>query len=121
MFGRQPFDTRRRYLSVELQPAGIPAAVIAVLAITGAAVWLFQRSLDKPGGRDRLGGIGDAFGNFIDVFHPSQARATRDLREHDDAGPVTPSPDDDDSPVTLVKDANGDPVAVRIRRSVNPE
>ena len=96
---------------------GVPAAVIAVLVVTACAVWLYQRSLDKPGAGDGFGAIGDAFGNFIDVFHPSQARATRELKEHDDAGPVTPSPDDDDdSPVRLITDANGDPVAARIRR-----
>ena len=45
------------------------AGTLMVLGTVLGLVW-FQRSLDRPGGRTGLGGIGDAFGNLIDVFEP---------------------------------------------------
>ncbi len=61
--------------------------------------------------------LGDAFGNFIDVFDPARARADRELKRHQDAGPVTRSPDDeDDDPVRLIRNPDGSPRAVRIRK-----
>ncbi len=96
----------------------MPFVVVAMIfAITTVAIIRFQRSLDKPGGRDGLGSIGDAFGNLIDVFEPAQARAARDLKAEEHKGPVTPSPDDDDErPVRLVLGPDGKPNAVRIKR-----
>ena len=90
---------------------------VVILGLTAAAVWLYQRSLAKPGGRDGLGGAADMFANFIDVFHPEQSRARDALREIEHSGPVTPVPDDlDDDPVRLLTNPDGTPRAVRIRR-----
>jgi hypothetical protein len=62
-------------------------------------------------------GMADAFGNFIDVFDPGQARAAREIKRHHDAGPVSRTPDDeDDDPVTLIRNPDGSPRAVRVRR-----
>jgi hypothetical protein len=63
-------------------------------------------------------GTADAFGSFIDVFDPGQARATREIKRHHDAGPVSRTPDDqDDDPVKLIRNPDGTPRAVRVRRS----
>ena len=50
-------------------------AAVGMVLLTAVAVIRMQRSLDRPGGRQGLGSVGDAFGNFIDVFDPGQARA----------------------------------------------
>ncbi len=90
---------------------------LALVGLTIAAIVKMQRDLDKPGGRDHLGGLGDAFGNLIDVFDPGQSRARVDLKHEEHRGPVTPSPDDHDpGPVRLVAGPDGRPRAVRIRR-----
>ena len=88
---------------------------VAMVLVTTYVIVRFQRSMDRPGGREGLGGIGDAFGNFIDVFDPGQSRAQRDLKHEEHKGPVTPSPDDDD-PVRLVNGPDGRPRSVRVRR-----
>ena len=89
---------------------------LAMVLLTALAVYRLQRSLDRPGGREGMGMLGDAFGSFIDVFDPGQARAQRDLKHEEHKGPVTPSPDDDDRPVRLVNGPDGRPRKVRIRR-----
>ena len=88
---------------------------VAMVLVTTYVIVRFQRSLDRPGGREGLGGVGDAFGNFIDVFDPGASRAQLDLKHEEHKGPVTPSPDDDD-PVRLVHGPDGRPRAVRIKR-----
>jgi hypothetical protein len=93
--------------------------VVGTLMVLATIVGLvrFQRSLDRPGGRDGMGGIADAFGNLIDVYDPAQARAAREIKRYEDAGPVTRSPDDEDEdPVQLIRGPDGSPRAVRIRR-----
>jgi hypothetical protein len=90
-------------------------AGVAAMLLTAAAVVRMWRGSGKPGGRDGLGSIGDAFGNFIDVFDPGQARAQRDLKHQQHQGPVTPSPDDENDPVRLLNGPDGRPRAVRIR------
>ena len=89
---------------------------VAMVLVTTYVIVRFQRSLDRPGGREGLGAVGDAFGNFIDVFDPGQSRAQRDLKHEEHKGPVTPSPDDNDDPVRLVTGPDGRPSGVRVRR-----
>ena len=89
---------------------------IVILGLTAVAVWLYQRSLARPGGREGLGGAADMLGNFIDVFHPEQSRARDALKEIEHSGPVTPVPDDVDDPIRLLTDPDGTPRAIRIRR-----
>lgn len=97
------------------------AVGVAMVAGTAVGLVLFQRSLDKPGGRDGLGAVGDAFGNLIDVFDPAQARSDRELKRHLDAGPVTRVPDDeDDDPLRLITEPDGTPRGVRLRRPAEP-
>ncbi|MGN0062956.1 MAG: hypothetical protein ACI379_01840 [Nocardioides sp.] len=64
-------------------------------------------------------GIVDALANFTDVFEPARARASRDLKDFENAGPVTPVPDDDDDvrAVRVVRGPDGRPRAARVRRS----
>ncbi|HEX4687844.1 MAG TPA: hypothetical protein VH228_13765 [Nocardioides sp.] len=91
---------------------------VVILAVTGVVIYLYQRSLDKPGGREGLGQVGDMFGGLIEVFNPGEARARDGLKELDHSGPVTPTPrDHDDDPVRLVTNPDGTPRAVRIRRT----
>jgi hypothetical protein len=90
---------------------------VGMLLLTALAIIRLQRSLDRPGGRDGMGSIGDALGNLIDVFDPGQSRAQRDLRHEEHKGPVTPSPDGDDDPVRLLNGPDGRPRAVRVRRT----
>jgi hypothetical protein len=91
--------------------------VIALLVVTSFAVWRFERSVERHG---RPGGssMGDAFGNLIDVFDPAQARASRDLKEQQNVGPVSKTPErDPDDPIQITLGPDGEPRSVRIRRS----
>lgn len=87
-----------------------------VLAVTGVVIYLYQRSLDKPGGREGLGQVGDVFGGLIDVLEPGHGRARDALKEIENAGPVTPTPDDSDDPIRLLTHPDGTPRAIHIRR-----
>jgi hypothetical protein len=90
---------------------------VVILGLTALAIWVYQRSLDKPGGRAGVGATGDMFANFIDVFHPDQSRARDALKEIEHSGPVTPVPDDlDDDPIRLLTHPDGTPRAIRVRR-----
>jgi hypothetical protein len=90
---------------------------VAILVVTGLAVYLYERGLRKPGGRDGLGSTGDMFGGLIEVFNPAAGRARDALKELEHSGPVAPTPEDrDDDPVRLVTDPDGTPRAIRIRR-----
>jgi hypothetical protein len=90
---------------------------VAILLVTGVAIYLYERSLGKPGGRAGLGSTGDMFGGVIDVFNPGAGRARDALKELEHSGPVAPTPqDNDDDPVRLLTDPDGTPRAIRIRR-----
>ena len=95
------------------QDLGVLGEAVAVLCLTWLAVWLYQRHVAA---RQRgLGGTADALANFIDVFHPEQARSQRALREVH-SRTIAPVPDDEDDPVQLVTNRDGTPRAVRIHR-----
>jgi hypothetical protein len=90
---------------------------LGILMVTGLAIYLYQRSLDQPGGREGLGQMGDVFGGLIDVLEPGHGRARDALKEMENAGPVTPTPEDDeDDPIRLLTHPDGTPRAIRIRR-----
>jgi hypothetical protein len=90
---------------------------LAMIIVTAWALISFQRGLDKPGGRTGIGGISDGLGNMIDVFDPGQARATREIKRNQDAGPISRIPDDEDElAFTLVKNPDGTPRAIRVTR-----
>lgn len=90
---------------------------VVILSLTAVLIYLYQRSLDKPGGRDGLGATGDMFGNLIEVFNPGHARARDALKEIEHSGPVTPTPDDEDKdPIRLLTHPDGTPRAIRVRR-----
>jgi hypothetical protein len=98
------------------EAAGTVVCGVVILVLTGVLIYLHQRSLDKPGGREGLGATGDMFGNLIEVFNPGHARARDALKEIEHAGPVTPTPDDTDDPIRLLTNPDGTPRAIRIRR-----
>ena len=90
---------------------------VVILVLTGVGIYLYQRSLDKPGGRDGLGASGDMFGSLIDVFNPGHGRARDALKEIEHSGPVAPTPENlEDDPVRLLTHPDGTPRAIRIRR-----
>jgi len=90
---------------------------VVILVVTGVVIYLYQRSLDKPGGREGLGQVGDMFGGVIEVFNPGEGRARDALKEMEHSGPVTPTPrDEDDDPIRLLTNPDGTPRAFRIRR-----
>lgn len=90
------------------------AAGFAVLLLLVVAV--SHRSLNQAGRPSS--GTADAFGNFIDVFDPGQARADRELKSHDNQATIIPSPDDEDPRMRII-DSGGRRV-VRIRRHLTP-
>ena len=92
-------------------------AICGMVALTTLAVWLLQRDL-RRNGHGGVTALGDGLGNLIDVFDPGQARASRDLKEQQHVGPVTPTPDPDpDDPIRLEVGPGGLPERVRIRRT----
>jgi hypothetical protein len=102
--------------------AGCMGAAVVLLVVAGimlatvVAVWLFQRSLDADDSI-RTSSLGDGMGNLIDVFDPGQARASRDLKEQQNVGPVRKTPErDPDDPIQLTVGADGTPKSVKIRR-----
>jgi hypothetical protein len=90
---------------------------VVILVVTGILIYLYERGLEKPGGRAGLGQVGDTFGGLIDVFNPGEGRARDALKDMENAGPVTPTPDDEDNPIRLLTHPDGTPRAIRIRRS----
>ena len=90
--------------------------VLPSVALLGLLMWAGHKTL-MAGGQG--GGAADALGGLIDVFDPGQARSAREIKRHHDAGPVTPSPDDDDDddPVRLLRNPDGSPRAIRLRRA----
>ncbi len=87
---------------------GLAAFVVLFLVVVAVA----DHGLRNPG--QQSAGMGDAFGNFIDVFDPAQARAQRDLKSQENQGEIIPSPDDDESAMRII-DKDGQRI-VKIRR-----
>jgi hypothetical protein len=84
---------------------------VAIVVLTGILIYFYQRGLDKPGRREGLGPMGDVFGGLIDVLEPGQGRARDALKELEHAGPVTPTPgDENDDTIRLLTHAEGPPV-----------
>lgn len=67
-----------------------------VFSVLLVVLWLFMRSLDKPGGRDGLGTMGNSMGMMDQFFSPSKADATAELEAQKSAQVVIPSAGDDD-------------------------
>jgi hypothetical protein len=90
---------------------------VVILVVTGVAIYLYPRSLDKPRGREGLGQMGDVFGGLIDVLEPGHGRARDALNQLANSGPVTPTPDGEpDERIRLLTHPDGTPRAIRIRR-----
>lgn len=101
-------------------------SVTLILVVTGWAVARYQRGLGKPGGRDGMGGIGDALGPLVELFHPAGYRATQEIKDEKRRAAPSPAKDDDpnDSPFTLVNGRDGMPQTVLLRRqpgATNPD
>jgi hypothetical protein len=100
--------------------AGLAFGVAGILVGGLVLAVLGHRSLSRGGSSSS--GMADGFGNLIDVFEPGQARASREIKRHHDAGPVSRIPDDeDDDPVRLMRNPDGTPRAIRIRRPRDDE
>ncbi len=73
--------------------------IVAMVLVTVVVVVVFQRSLDKPGGRDAWGGGGgDPFGPINAIFNPGQDRAQQNLQEYEKKREVAPSPEPELTP-----------------------
>ncbi|MEH3033478.1 MAG: hypothetical protein PGN07_05435 [Aeromicrobium erythreum] len=97
----------------------VPVVVFAVVALVacGVAVWLLQRSLDKPGGRDGLGTLGNGMGVMDQFFNPSQADAKEEQDRQKAAQHVMPKAEDDDRKHGRVDfHPDGSPRSIRINR-----
>ncbi len=90
--------------------------VVTAVAVLGVTVLVFVVSHHtlRSAGRQSAG-MGDAFGNFIDVFDPGRSRNDRELKSHDNQTEIAPSPDDDDDRPMRVIDSHGQRI-VRIRQ-----
>ncbi|MFT4299762.1 MAG: hypothetical protein QM597_09035 [Aeromicrobium sp.] len=85
-----------------------PVLVIGGIALVGfGATWLFQRSLDKPGGRAGLGTGGNGLGMIENVFSPGRGDAREELERQKKVGAVLPSADDDPPRKNAEFDADG--------------
>ncbi len=73
--------------------------IVAGALVLGLVIWTGNKTLRSGGAAGS--GASDALGNFIDVFDPARSRADRDLKDWENTGPVIPSPDEDDPPVTV--------------------
>jgi hypothetical protein len=96
------------------------AVIVAMTVVLIVVLIHFQRGLNEPGGREGLGGMGNALGGLDAFFNPGQARATDELKSQENRGTVAPSPAGDDDPIQLLKNPDGSPKAIRIRRTPSP-
>lgn len=88
---------------------------IGVLVALVVVLVLFQRSLDKPGGREGLGTMGDGLGAMGNFFAPGQADAKEELDRQKKAQAVMPKAEDDDEKHGSVRyGADGRPVSIRL-------
>ena len=95
--------------------AGLVFGIAGILVGGLVLAVLGHRGLRNGGSAS--GGMADGLGSFIDVFEPGQARATREIKRHHDAGPVSRVPDEeDDEPVRIIRNPDGSPRSVRVRK-----
>jgi hypothetical protein len=102
---------------------GIVLFAIGVLVVLVVGLWLFQRSLDKPGGRDGLGTMGNGMGVMDDFFSPSRADAREELDRQKRAAHVMPSPDEDDDQRhgRVSRHPDGSPRSIRLERPASDD
>lgn len=98
-----------------------PVLVIGGILVAGfLAVWLFQRSLDQPGGRAGLGTGGNGLGLVENIFSPGRGDAREDLESQKKAGAVLPSADGEEPRPDAVFDDEGQLRSVTLRRVQRP-
>lgn len=97
---------------------GIVLFAVAALAVLVLALYLFQRSLDKPGGREGLGTMGNGMGVMDNFFSPGRADANDELERQKRAAHVMPTPDEDDDERHghVSRHPDGTPRSIRINR-----
>lgn len=98
------------------QVLGVVAFGVGVLVVLVLALWLFQRSLDKPGGREGLGTMGNGMGVMDNFFSPTRADAREELERQKRAAHVAPSPDDDEEERhgRVTRNPDGSPRSIRL-------
>lgn len=84
------------------------------------AIWLFQRSLDQPGGREGLGTGGNGLGLVENIFSPGRGDAREDLESQKKAGAVLPSADDHPPGKLATFDEDGNLRSVTLRANPAP-
>lgn len=91
------------------------AVVVGMVLATTVVIVLFQRSLDRPGGREALGATGgDVFGPVAEIFNPGEHRSAQQLKEHEERREAAPAPGPGlDGPVRVRRHADG---SVTVRR-----
>lgn len=80
---------------------GADVVVIVIVGVLVFALIVAAGTRMLRSGSGKSSGVHHALGNFIDVFDPARSRAEEDLKSQKHRGPVTPSPDDEDLPVTI--------------------
>lgn len=102
---------------------GVVLFGVGVLVVLVVVLWLFQRSLDKPGGRDGLGTMGNGMGVMENFFSPSRADAKEELERQKRAAHVMPSPDEDDEQRhgRVRRNPDGSPRSIRLTRPADDD
>lgn len=98
----------------------VHVAIFAVVALVACvvAVGLLQRSLNKPGGREGLGTLGNGMGVMDQFFNPSQGNAKEEQERQKRAQHVMPKAEDDDERRHghVRYNPDGSPRSIRINR-----
>ena len=98
-----------------------PVLVIGGVLVVGLLVtWSFQRSLDKPGGREGLGTGGNGLGMVDAIFSPTRGDAKEELERQKKVGAVLPSADDEPPRQDADFDADGRLRRITVTRPQDP-
>ena len=101
---------------------GVAGFTVGVLVILIIGLVMFQRSLDKPGGREGLGTMGNGMGVMENFFSPSGADAREEIEQQKRAAHVMPSTDEDDDERHghVTRNPDGSPRSIRLRMTEDP-
>ncbi|WP_155848522.1 hypothetical protein [Arthrobacter sp. 35W] len=91
-------------------------SIAGILAGGAVAVFLLQRSLDKPGGREGMGAMAGAITGMEALINPAAATAREEIEQQSRARAPIPSPGDGLKGIKISIDDDGVPTKVVIPR-----